>query len=55
MGELTDCLVDGLLTLPDGSIRDCGTGLPPLPVTPPVTPPIDPTGPLDPVLEPVTP
>jgi hypothetical protein len=40
VGELTDCLVDGLLTLPDGSILDCVTGLPvpPLPVEPPALP-----------------
>jgi hypothetical protein len=38
--------IDGVLSLPDGSVLHCGTGLPPVPVTPP----IDPTDPLDPVL-----
>jgi len=40
MGELTDCLVDGLLRLPDGSSLDCVTGLPvpPLPTLPVETP-----------------
>jgi hypothetical protein len=40
VGELTDCLVDGLLRLPDGSVLDCVTGLPvpPLPTLPVETP-----------------
>jgi len=48
VGELTDCLVDGLLTLPDGGILDCVTGLPvpPLP-TLPVEPPALPTPPVE--------
>ena len=47
VGELTDCLVDGLLTLPDGGLLDCVTGVE-LPVTPP-TLPAEPTLPVQPV------
>jgi hypothetical protein len=48
VGELTDCLVDGLLRLPDGGILDCVTGLPvpPLP-TPPVETPALPALPVE--------
>ncbi|SFF42019.1 hypothetical protein [Blastococcus tunisiensis] len=50
LAEVTDCVVDGILTLPDGGLLDCVTGL-----LLPTEPPVDPTDPLDPVLEPVTP
>jgi hypothetical protein len=41
VAEVADCVVDGVLSLPDGSLLDCVTGLPlpPLP-TPPVDVPV---------------
>jgi hypothetical protein len=48
--EVTDCVVDGVLTLPDGGLLDCVTGL-----LLPIELPVDPADPLDPILEPVTP
>lgn len=48
--EVTDCVVDGVLTLSDGSLLDCVTGLPLLDELP-----VAPADPRDPVLEPVTP
>ena len=48
--EVTDCVVDGVLELSDGSLLDCVTGLPL-----PIELPVEPANPLEPVLEPVTP